>query len=129
MACTIDIKANTFNIKFYTFLTKSQLKFYVSNRKLVMSHLKISVPQPCPQKWDKMTPAQGGRFCNQCDKVIVDFTKMSDDELLHYFSKNCNTEICGLFSNTQIEQKNSKLLVFFVKIRNHIEAIKFSACP
>lgn len=37
----------------------------------------LSIPKPCPQDWDAMTPASGGRHCAVCDKVVVDLCGMS----------------------------------------------------
>lgn len=31
------------------------------------------VPAPCSADWNAMTPAEQGRHCAQCDKVVVDF--------------------------------------------------------
>ncbi|GDY14310.1 hypothetical protein LBMAG53_31880 [Planctomycetota bacterium] len=36
----------------------------------------LSIPEPCPQDWDTMTPAGSGRHCAVCDKVVVDLCGM-----------------------------------------------------
>ncbi|MCV9927268.1 hypothetical protein OIU83_06370 [Flavobacterium sp. LS1R49] len=64
---------------------------------------KISIPEPCNENWDKMTPAENGRFCLSCSKTVVDFTKMLPDEVQHFFMANQNKSVCGRFKNSQLE--------------------------
>jgi hypothetical protein len=64
---------------------------------------KISIPEPCHENWDKMTPAENGRFCLSCSKTVVDFTKMLPDEVQHFFITNQNKSVCGRFKNSQLE--------------------------
>lgn len=47
-------------------------------------HYKISIPSPCSQPWDEMTPENNGRFCHTCEKTVVDFTLWSDKKILAY---------------------------------------------
>lgn len=35
---------------------------------LLMSNLKITIPNPCSANWDKMKNLDQGRFCEQCEK-------------------------------------------------------------
>ncbi|MCD0463893.1 hypothetical protein [Flavobacterium sp. ENC] len=63
----------------------------------------ITIPEPCNENWDKMTPKDNGRFCLSCAKTVVDFTKMLPDEIQHYFISNSNKSICGRFKNTQLD--------------------------
>ncbi|KFF18436.1 energy transducer TonB [Flavobacterium hydatis] len=64
---------------------------------------KISIPEPCHENWDKMTPKDNGRFCLSCSKTVVDFTKMLPDEVQHFFMANQNKSVCGRFKNSQLE--------------------------
>jgi Na+-translocating ferredoxin:NAD+ oxidoreductase RnfG subunit len=65
---------------------------------------KISIPEPCTENWDKMTPKDNGRFCLSCTKTVVDFTTMLPEEVQHYFISNQNKSICGRFKNTQLDE-------------------------
>lgn len=52
-----------------------------------------------------MTPAGTGRFCNACDKVVTDFTAMSDGELMSFFAKRAAGEHpCGRFRQDQLNK-------------------------
>jgi len=65
--------------------------------------LKISIPVPCHEDWDKMTPDHTGRHCSSCAKSVVDFTGMSDDEVKHFFlNKKEDERVCGRFKQTQL---------------------------
>ncbi len=57
--------------------------------------MRYHIPNPCHENWDKMTPDEQGRFCSVCSKTVVDFTRMSDNEVLNYFSNYKNGSICG----------------------------------
>ncbi|HWB28782.1 MAG TPA: T9SS type A sorting domain-containing protein [Chitinophagaceae bacterium] len=65
--------------------------------------LYITIPTPCHENWDNMTPAAKGRFCQACAKTVVDFTAMTDSEILHYFSKAAGNT-CGRFANDQLQR-------------------------
>ncbi|MDQ3108923.1 MAG: carboxypeptidase-like regulatory domain-containing protein [Bacteroidota bacterium] len=67
------------------------------------NHLHISIPKPCSMKWEEMEHLdEQSRSCSSCEKVIVDFTTMSDDELVSFFHKNKNA--CGKFTASQLNR-------------------------
>jgi hypothetical protein len=53
-------------------------------------NMQLEVPQPCQEKWNHMTTTVVGKHCNACNKEVVDFSQMSDDQVLQYFSKSTN---------------------------------------
>jgi hypothetical protein len=65
-------------------------------------HIQISIPHPCSENWDEMTPEARGRFCAHCQKTVIDFTAWSDTDLYNFFSKRSG-DICGRFLGTQID--------------------------
>lgn len=64
---------------------------------------KITIPKPCHENWDIMTPNENGRFCLSCSKTVVDFTSMVPDEIQHFFVQNQNNKICGRFRKSQLD--------------------------
>jgi hypothetical protein len=49
-----------------------------------------------------MTPTQQGRFCNKCEKPVVDFTGFTDQQVLQYFLTN-PFPVCGRLQQAQRE--------------------------
>ncbi|MEQ9230686.1 MAG: carboxypeptidase-like regulatory domain-containing protein, partial [Cyclobacteriaceae bacterium] len=66
-----------------------------------MSKFKLNIDEPCSQKWEDFTPAGKNGFCSQCQKVVVDFTKFSDQEIREYF-KDLPKNVCGQFRDSQL---------------------------
>jgi hypothetical protein len=66
-------------------------------------HLQITVPKPCHENWDAMTPEQKGRFCGVCSKTVVDFTLMTDGQILDAI-KNNKGNACGRFTSDQLNR-------------------------
>lgn len=72
-----------------------------------MRSLTVQIPQPCHERWADMQPTERGRFCASCQKTVVDYTGLSDQELVSLLSKSLETT-CGRFRN---EQLNHPLMV------------------
>ena len=68
-----------------------------------MRSLTIHIPQPCPERWDDMQPAEQGRFCGSCQKTVIDYTAFSDQELVRLLSKVPEAS-CGRFHNEQLNR-------------------------
>lgn len=66
-------------------------------------NLKITIPKPCHEDWNKMTLKENNRFCLSCSKTVIDFTTMLPDEIQHFFVQNQNKKICGRFKSEQLE--------------------------
>jgi hypothetical protein len=66
--------------------------------------LLLNIPEPCQENWQNMTPQEQGRFCGSCQKIVVDFSMMTDKEVLAYFSK-ASQHVCGRFSNDQLNKE------------------------
>ncbi len=67
-----------------------------------MAYKKLSIPNPCSQKWGKMKPMGEGRHCTSCDRIIVDFSNISDEELIKVLKTG--KYHCGRFSGEQLEK-------------------------
>lgn len=62
----------------------------------------ISIPKPCNENWDDLTPRDQGAFCSVCSKTVVDFTTLSDEEVKNYFFQHREQKTCGRFRNDQL---------------------------
>ncbi len=68
-----------------------------------MGKLNLSIPDPCNEDWSKMTQEEKGRFCSSCKKTVIDFTGMSDRELIAFFKKPSGS-LCGRFNQEQLDR-------------------------
>ncbi len=66
--------------------------------------IQISIPQPCSEDWQRMTPQEKGRYCDACKKCVVDFTGFTDRQLYDYFIQHNGKKICGHFKSTQLNR-------------------------
>ena len=68
-----------------------------------MKKIHLSIPKPCHENWDRMTLADKGKYCGSCQKVVTDFTTMSDREIIQFFKKPTGS-VCGRFNQEQLER-------------------------
>lgn len=57
----------------------------------------IHIPNPCPANWNQMAPAQNGKFCGECSKVVIDFSGKTLEEINAYLSGSTDKHICGRY--------------------------------
>jgi len=69
----------------------------------------ISIPKPCHQNWNEMNPAEKGRFCNACEKVVIDFTEMETSRIIQYLASGQRT--CGQLQNYQLWHLNNYIVI------------------
>ena len=65
--------------------------------------IQIAIPEPCTQDWNDFQLVQGGRHCAHCQTTVVDFSRMTDAQLLAYFQKS-GAAACGRFSAEQLDR-------------------------
>lgn len=61
--------------------------------------MKLTIPRPCHENWDNMTPDEKGKFCSVCSQSVYDFTDLSDEEISNF---NFDQKICGRFREDQL---------------------------
>lgn len=67
-----------------------------------MKKINIQIDQPCAENFKTFKKTEDGGFCKSCKKNVIDFTKMSDQEIFKYFSTEKN-KTCGLFLESQLK--------------------------
>ena len=66
--------------------------------------IEINIPLPCAQNWEEMTPSGSGRFCSECRQKVIDFSLMTDSQIVDILSKNSQQHLCGRFGITQVNR-------------------------
>ena len=66
--------------------------------------IQLTIADPCHENWDNMTQAEKGRFCNSCQKQVIDFSNMSDSQLAAFFKKPKDESVCGRFYHDQLDR-------------------------
>jgi hypothetical protein len=67
-----------------------------------MTLVQLSIPQPCSESWAAMTPTTAGRHCASCAKTVIDFTGLSDAEILAQLARAGRGGTCGRFRAGQL---------------------------
>lgn len=67
-------------------------------------HIQLSIPTPCHEDWNKMSPVEKGKFCGSCQKKVIDFSTMSDREIATFFKKTSTGSVCGRFMEDQLDR-------------------------
>ena len=63
----------------------------------------LKIDNPCGQDWHSMQPDALGKFCAHCSKSVIDFTSLSDAELIQLI-ENKKGKICGRLTQGQLNR-------------------------
>ncbi len=66
--------------------------------------IQISVSQPCSEDWSKMKLGEDGRYCESCQKCVIDFTAFTDEQLYKFIAEHKGQQVCGRLKRTQLNR-------------------------
>ena len=66
-----------------------------------MPETTIHLPQACPESWTEMTATATGRHCARCQENVVDFTRMTEAEVVLFLREHPLVS-CGRFRESQL---------------------------
>lgn len=67
------------------------------------SNYLLKIDAPCAESWAAMLPTDSGRFCENCAKNVIDFTNLSDDQVLAIIKKSSGN-LCGRLEEGQMNR-------------------------
>jgi hypothetical protein len=79
----------------------------------VKQSLRLSIPSPCNEDWEKMSMNEKGRHCANCNNTVVDFSLFSDRQVIEFFAK-ARGKVCGRFSSFQLNRE-----LVYIEPSNH----------
>jgi len=82
------------------------MRIFQLKQNLFMSkHIQLHIPEPCHEKWNNMTPVEKGRFCGSCQKQVVNFANMNDEQVVAFFKRQTTGSVCGRFMQDQLDRR------------------------
>lgn len=63
----------------------------------------LNIESPCQENWSGMQPQNRGKFCMQCSKEVIDFTKLDNNEIVDVIEQS-KDRICGRMSISQLNR-------------------------
>jgi len=63
----------------------------------------LKIDNPCGQEWSSMIKTDIGKFCSHCSKTVVDFTQLTDNEVLQIIEHN-SEKLCGRLTQEQLNR-------------------------
>lgn len=69
----------------------------------------ITIPKPCHEDWEKMSPKEQGRHCEVCKKVVIDFSDKTEEEIYRFFRAGSGKKVCGNFRTDQLAPADTQL--------------------
>lgn len=67
---------------------------------------KLNIQNPCHEAWEGFKPTPEGGFCASCQKNVIDFSAMTESQLVAYFRDlpTENQDLCGRFRKDQLQK-------------------------
>lgn len=63
----------------------------------------LSIDKPCEKEWNSMSQSDVGRFCSHCSKSVVDFTQLTDSQVIKILDQNSG-KLCGRLTQEQLNR-------------------------
>jgi len=75
---------------------------HLTGKNIMKKQILLDIKKPCSENWQSFTPTSVGGFCNSCSKTVIDFTRMTDEEIMNYFNHQTK-QTCGRFRSDQLK--------------------------
>ena len=80
----------------------------------MQTNFQLNIQNPCHETWENFKPTPEGGFCASCQKNVINFSEMTESQLVAYFRdlSSENQHLCGRFRDDQL-QKNYRVEEWF----------------
>jgi hypothetical protein len=68
----------------------------------------LHLDKPCTKSWKRMLPLKNGKFCENGECPVLDFTDWKKDDIHQFFADKANAGTCGRFKPEHADQVNFK---------------------
>lgn len=58
-------------------------------------HSRVTIPKPCPASAQALAPTEAGWHCARCQTEVIDFTRLSEAEILAYLAERRGQRVCA----------------------------------
>ncbi len=85
---------------------------------------RISIQQPCHMSWKNLDRIQSSknRHCSECSIDIIDFTQMSNDEIIKYLSERKIEKVCARMYSVNKNSRYSKVQEVILSWHEYIKS-------
>ena len=74
--------------------------------------IQVQVKNPCKENFEHFKSTPKGGFCQSCKKEVIDFSKMSNEQLIRFLSSHTK-KVCGRLRKSQLDRPSKPTLPFF----------------
>lgn len=76
-----------------------------------MNSQSVTIKKPCHMKWKELDQIENSknRHCNECSLDIIDFSQMSNEEIIEYLSVRKKEKVCAKMYSADKRSKLSKI--------------------
>ncbi len=66
-----------------------------------MNQYILKIEKPCTENWNTMQSADTGKYCTACNKKVIDFTKLNNEQIINILSSSAGS-LCGRLNEGQL---------------------------
>ena len=88
-----------------------------------MNKITLKVPNECPKKWKDLTITNNSKenYCSACEKVVIDFFSMTDEEIKFFFQSRAGISVCGRIASSEGNKKIKRHHQYLLNLHSKIE--------
>ncbi|WP_406683502.1 carboxypeptidase-like regulatory domain-containing protein [Seonamhaeicola sp. MEBiC1930] len=85
----------------------------------------LTINKSCSENFNKFDKTEKGRFCNTCNKEVIDFRHMTTTELIKFFEEN-QFSTCGILKTSQMKTYSHHSITQPKRKFNYLKTLGFA---